>query len=225
MFTGANVIADAVPVLVRGTVCGLPGASSATLMLALCAPVLVGENFTPTLQPLPGVIAFAPSTHAVPLLGAPNVNCDAFAPVNVMPVMFSVAVPLLFIATLVTALLVPVRCFPNATLTGLNVTADAVPVPFRVTLCGDGAALSVTLRVAVRTPVAAGVKVTWMMHVFPGPGAAATTNPLVHVVPAAVAKSPAFVPVMESVGVPRVTEAFPEFVSVTVIAVLVVVTR
>src|SRR5215467_7549502 len=207
MFTGANVIADAVPVPVRGTVCGLPGASSATLMLALCAPVLVGENFTPTLQPLPGVIAFAPSTHAVPLLGAPNVNCDAFAPVNVMPVMFSVAVPLLFIATLVTALLVPVRWFPNATLTGLNVTADAVPVPVRGTVCGLPGASSATLMLALCAPVLVGENFTPTLQPLPGVIAFAPSTHAVPLLGAPNVNCDAFapvnvMPVMFSVAVP-----------------------
>ena len=125
---GANDTLAAVPVPVSATVCGLNGASSATLTLAFCSPVFVGANFTPTLHPLPAAIVFAPSTQAVPLVGAPNVNCDGLAPVNVMPVMCSAAVPVLLIATFVTALLVPVRWFPNATFTGLNVTAGA-PAP------------------------------------------------------------------------------------------------
>ena len=71
---GAKVTAGAVPVPVSGTVCGVPAASSAKLTFALFAPVVVGANFTPTLQLAPAFNALAPNGHAVPLVGAPNVN-------------------------------------------------------------------------------------------------------------------------------------------------------
>src|SRR5712691_8957133 len=109
-------------------------------------------------------------------------------------------------------------------LVGATPAVGAVPVPFRVTDCGEGFALSATFRVAVRAPVAPGVNVTLMTHVFPGPGEAAITAPFVQVVPTVTtAKSPALVPVIESAGVLRVTEAFPLFVRVTVDVALVVI--
>jgi hypothetical protein len=55
------------------------------------------------LQLLPAVSALAPNAHAVPVVGAPNVNCVGSVPVTVMLVMFSVAVPLLVIVTSVAA--------------------------------------------------------------------------------------------------------------------------
>jgi hypothetical protein len=77
--------------------------------LALFAPVVVGANFTPTLQLAPEFNVLAPSGHAVPLVGAPNVNCVGSVPVSVMLVMLSVPVPLFVIVTSFVALLVPVR--------------------------------------------------------------------------------------------------------------------
>src|SRR6266446_6830073 len=50
MFAGASPATGTAPVPVSGTVCGLPVALSATLTFALFAPVVVGANFTPTLQ-------------------------------------------------------------------------------------------------------------------------------------------------------------------------------
>lgn len=103
---GVSVTLAAVPVPVSGTVCGVPVASSATLTLALLAPVAVGEKLTPTLQLAAAFNALAPSGHAVPLVGAPTLKSPGFAPVKLMLVMFSAAVPLFDIVTLVTALCV-----------------------------------------------------------------------------------------------------------------------
>jgi hypothetical protein len=103
---GVSVTLAAVPVPVSGTVCGLPVASSATLTFALLAPVAIGENLTPTLQLAAAFNALAPSGHAVPLLGAPTLKSPGLAPVKLMLVMFSVAVPVFVIATLRVALCV-----------------------------------------------------------------------------------------------------------------------
>jgi len=55
---------------------------------------------------------------------------------------------------------------PKLTLVGLSVTlgADVTPVPVSGTLCGLPPALSLMLRVAVRAPLAAGVKLTLMVQ-------------------------------------------------------------
>lgn len=98
--------AGAVPVPASPTVCGLPVASSAKLTLALNAPVAVGANFTPTLQALPAVNELAPREQAVPVEGAPRVNCAGFVPVNVMLVILSVALPVLVRVMLLVALVV-----------------------------------------------------------------------------------------------------------------------
>ena len=47
-----------------------------------------------------------------------------------------------------------------------NVEA-AAPVPVRATFCGEPVALSATSRVAVKVPVAAGLKLTEMVQVAP----------------------------------------------------------
>jgi len=61
-----------------------------------------------------------------------------------------------------------------------------VPVPVNDTACGDGAALSVNTRFAVRFPVDPGVNMTLIVQLAP----AATVVPQVFVT----AKSAAFVP-------------------------------
>ena len=64
------------------------------------------------------------------------------------------------------ALFKPIGWFPNDRLVGTVVTA-ATPVPLRLTVCGLLAPVSVTVRVPVREPRAAGVNVTEMMQVLP----------------------------------------------------------
>jgi len=64
--------------------------------------------------------------------------------VNPMPVMLSVAVPVLVSVTVCAELVVPTAWLPKATLLGLRLTAGkAAPVPVRLTLCGLPGALSV----------------------------------------------------------------------------------
>jgi hypothetical protein len=50
----------------------------------------------------------------------------------------------------------------------VGVMSAAVPVPERLTVCGLPAALSVKLSVAVRLPVARGLKVTFAEQLDPG---------------------------------------------------------
>jgi len=72
---GLNPTPGAVPVPDRGTVCGLPAALSATLTLALLAPVVLGANCTPKKHELPAVMLLAPNEHAGdPLVGATKAN-------------------------------------------------------------------------------------------------------------------------------------------------------
>ena len=89
--------------------------------------------------------------------------------------------------------------------------AAAVPVPERVTVCGLPLALSATLSVAERVPLAEGVKVTLVVQLPP----AATELPQVLVW----AKLLALVP--ESAMLVMLNAALPPLVSVIVFAVLV----
>jgi hypothetical protein len=79
-------------------------------------------------------------------------------------------------------------------------------------------ALSVNVRVAVREPVAVGVKLTLTTQVDVG----MTLAPFVHVVPLATAKSPAFAPVIVGAAV-KFRLPFPLLVTVTVPGVALVV--
>jgi hypothetical protein len=83
--------------------------------------------------------------------------------------------------------------------------------------------LSLTVSVAVRAPNAPGLNVTLITHV---PLGAVTVAEFVQVVPAAIAKSAAFVPlIVTALDAARVTVPVPVFVSVTVTAAPVVFTR
>ena len=82
---------------------------------------------------------------------------------------------------------------------------DETPVPVRLAVWGLPAALSLTVSVAARVPVAVGVKVTLIVQFAP----AARLVPQLLVWP----KSPLLVPVM--VMPLMLNEALPEFESVT----------
>ena len=70
---------------------------------------------------------------------------------------------------------------------GFSDAVGAMPVPFKVTVWVVGFALSVTVSVAERAPVAPGVNVRTMLH---DPPSAVSVKPLTHVVPAGtIAKS------------------------------------
>jgi len=84
--------------------------------------------------------------------------------------MASAAFPLFVNVTLCAALVVDTCKLVNVKLVGLSVTAGAggaVPVPLNPTLCGLPLALSVTFKLAVRIPVAVGVKLTLMVQLAP----------------------------------------------------------
>ena len=82
----------------------------------------------------------------------------------VIVVMASVAVPLLVRVTAWAALLVPTCWLANVRVVLDKVTAGAIPVPLRLTVCGLPAPLSVMDTVPVRVPVVVGVKVTLMVQ-------------------------------------------------------------
>src|SRR5437879_2164754 len=139
----------------------------------------------------------------------------------VMLVRFSGAPPLLVSVTFCAALVVPMRCSPNALLAAESVAVGGVtPVPVSDTDCGLSAASSVMFAVAARAPVTAGVKLTLIVQLAPGP---TEPTPVGQVLPAAKAKSAACAPVM--VMLVRFSGAPPLLVSVTFCAALVVPTR
>jgi hypothetical protein len=91
-------------------------------------------------------------------------NSVALVPVMAMLLMVRGPVPLLVSVTVCPALVVPVVWLAKLRLEGLKVTAGAVPVPERPTVWGLPVALSVMATLAVRLPVAEGLKVTLMLQ-------------------------------------------------------------
>jgi hypothetical protein len=94
----------------------------------------------------------------------------------------------------------------NARVVGDRLATGAVPVPLRLAVCGLPVALSLTDNVALRNPVATGLKVTLMVQL----PAAATLVPQLFVW----VKSPGFVPAIEMLLI--VSVALPVFERVTV---------
>src|SRR5437870_168925 len=127
-----------------------------------------------------------------------------------MPVMLKEVVPTLVRVTFFAPLIVPMACVENVKLTGESLAV--VPIPLSVTFCGLPAALSLMLTAAVRVPLAVGLKVTLIPQLAP----AANELPQVWVC----AKFPALVPVIAMLLMVKI--AVPVFLSVTVLAVLVV---
>lgn len=129
------------------------------------------------------------------------------------------AVPEFFSVVDCDELVVPTCCEPRERLVGVSVTAGAVaaPVPLRLMLCGLSEASSVTETLALRAPVADGVKVTEIVHEPPGASVAGASRHA-DVSP----KSEGFVPVTAIALIE--SGAPPEFVSVTFCVGLVVPT-
>src|SRR5664279_1611354 len=130
----------------------------------------------------------------------------ALVPVTTMLVIDRAAVPVLLSVTGWAALVVPTFWLAKARLPEVSDTiGTAPPVPERVTVCGDPAALSVMVTDALRLPAALGVNITEMLQFPP----AATLAPQVLVC----AKSPALVPVTTMLAIDRA--AVPVLLSVT----------
>jgi hypothetical protein len=68
---------------------------------------------------------------------------------------------------------VPTTWLAKVRLVGEMLTAGAVPVPVRLTVCGLPVALSVRVTAALRDPLAVGLKVTLIVQLAP----AATLDP------------------------------------------------
>lgn len=82
----------------------------------------------------------------------------------VMLLIVNAALPELLSVITLAGLLDPTGWLLNTRLPGERLAAGAMPVPVRETTCGLPVALSVTLILAVRVPVAAGVKTVLMEH-------------------------------------------------------------
>jgi hypothetical protein len=129
------------------------------LRLADRLPLAVGEKIT--------LMAHLPPLATDPPQLFVWLKSPPLAPVIMMLLRVSVAVPVFLSVTALAALLVPTAWLENARLVGARVTADWSPVPVSVIVCGLPDALSVTVTVPVRVPVVVGVKVTLMVQFAP----------------------------------------------------------
>jgi hypothetical protein len=148
-----KVACGAVPVPVRAAVCGEPVALSATDIEALRLPAEAGVKVTVMVQ-------LAPAASEVPqLLLSPKLL--EFVPVTEMPVMARAAAPgfdkVMGSAVAAVPTSVPGKASGFGLRTACGVGAG-VPVPVRVTVCGEPAALSATESVAEKLVAEAGVK-------------------------------------------------------------------
>jgi hypothetical protein len=181
--------------------------SSVTVRDALRLPLAVGVKTTVIVQELVGgsaakVVGRAP--HVVFRLKSPGL-----VPVNPMPVICKIAVPVLLSVKPSGELLVAVGWLGNGKVVGERLASGAVPVPFKVTVCGLFVAVSVKVNVAVRLPEVVGVNATLTEQVL-GDGAIGTVNPVQ--VSALLVKSPGLAPVNETLVM--VTLALPPLVRV-----------
>src|SRR2546427_30905 len=158
--------------------------------VAVRALAAVGVNVRLRRQLAPATTV-APFVQVVP---AAMAKSPGFEPARAMLVMLRVAVPLLVRVTVCAGLVVLRRWSPKARLVGAKVTAGAMPIPASDTDCGLPGASSVMVTVAVRAPVAAGVKLMLIVQLAPG---ATEPAPVGQVLPAAKAKSAACAPEME----------------------------
>jgi hypothetical protein len=124
------------------------------LKAPLRAPVAVGLNFTLMLQ-------LAPAANELPQVCVCR-KSPALVPVIAMEVIDRANVPMLVRVTVLAALVVPTVTEPKLRLVTDNLAV--VPIPLRGTNWGLPLALSVTLREALRAPVAVGLKVTLIVQ-------------------------------------------------------------
>jgi len=166
MLAGASATAGcaAAPVPVTETLCGLPGALSAIVTVAVRVPTPVGVKVTEIEQ-----VAF--TARVAGAIGQ-LFDCaysPAFAPATAMLLMVSGPVPVFWSVVACAALVVFMSCEEKVRPVGVRVTAGAAatPVPERPTAWGLPAALSAIVTDATRLPGADGANVTEIVQLEP----------------------------------------------------------
>jgi hypothetical protein len=173
---GLTEAAGAMPLPDSATVSAAAAALEAMVSVPVRAPVAPGRKVRLTVQDPPGATVAAPPVAA---------KSAPFAPESITPETVSGTVPGLDTVTVLAAEVVATSWSPKSTDAGVAVICGSAPVPVSATVTATPAALLPIVRVAVRAPVAPGVKATLTVQVAPGATAAAQ--------PAAV-KSAAFAP-------------------------------
>jgi len=178
---GATVSVGAVPVPDKAAVCGELPAESVKLRTAERAPNPEGVNVNDTLQ-------LDPVASDEPQVFAAIEKSAELTPVSAIPLISALAPDALLSVTLCCALFTPVTSDPKLNEAGASDKVGAVPDPDSETDCGELAAESVSIKVAVRVPAALGAKANETLQL----AAAASDPPHVD---DATEKSPPFVPV------------------------------
>src|SRR5438270_201369 len=201
----------AVPCPLSLMICGLPPALSATDSVPVRAPKDAGVKVTLIVQfPLAAKVAGLMGQALAPVLVV------AKSPEAANELIVKGAAPVFVSVTVIGVLVVASNWLPKARLVGANPTPGAESDPKSVGKCERPQALSPSDSVPVRAPKAVGVKVTLMVQFPPAAKVAGLVGQALAPVLVA-AKSP------EAANELIVKSAAPVFVSVTVIAVLVVV--
>lgn len=179
---------------VSAIVCGDVLAVSVKTKEAERLPAADGANDTLTLQ-------LAPTARLLPQVVL-MVKSGALGPLSETLAIASGPAPVLVSVRVVGALAVPTAWLGKVRLDALKLTpADCIPVPLRLTLCGELATESVNIKEAARLPAASGEKVTDTLQLLD----AANTLPQVVLIP----KSPEFAPVNQMLRI--LSEAVPVF--------------
>jgi len=139
---------------------------SVTMIDALSAPASDGVKVIPIVQ-------FPPATTEAPQVSAVSAKSPEFVPPIARLVMLNTALPVLLKERVCREPTVSMGKVPKLRLPGERTATGLAPVPERVTVCGLPPALSATFTAAVNDPMAAGVKVTLILHAAP----AATLDP------------------------------------------------
>ena len=135
---------------------------SARLIAAVFPPLLVGVSVTMIVQ-FPEAATVPPLSGQV--LALVRAKLLAFAPVMLMLLMVRGALPVFDSVTVLGGLVVFTFCLLKVRLVGDRVAVEPTPVPDTPAVWGLLLALSVTVNVALRAPVAVGVKVTLIVQV------------------------------------------------------------
>jgi hypothetical protein len=136
-------------------------ALSVTVTDAVFPPLDVGLNVTTRVQ-LAWALSVPPASgHVLALVKA---KLLAFAPVIAMLLMVKGALPVFDSVDVCGGLVVFTFCLLKVRLVGDGTAVGPTPVPDTPAVCGLLLALSVTLKVAPRAPLALGVNVTLMVQ-------------------------------------------------------------
>ena len=184
MLAGERLATGAIPVPASVVVCGEPAALSATLNVAVYVVAAAAVKVTEITQ-------LEPAANDVPQ-ALVSAKAFAFAPPIVTLLIASGALPVFDSVTGTAVAVLPMAVPGNVTAVGERLARGAVPVPVRVTVCGEPDTLSETVMAAEKLAAEAGVNVAEILQL--NPAASVEPQPLV------IAKSAAFVP-------PRVTLA------------------